>query len=266
MIFYKDITKRNFTIFTIIFAVAVIAHIVSALLVRNYLYYNTILLITLVVISFDIVLFTLITLKQSINKTNKLYNLLYDKCDPVLAIEEAKLYLDNVITKKNKIVINSFLAICYFRTSNYNEASIIYSDNSINKVKVSVNTKIMWYHNLIMILIKLYDEDNEKRIKDHFKYLSQMYPNKHKKCNEYLEAQDMFKKFMDKDYDGCKRYFELQLDLALSNYEKVIYNTNLAFIYDRLHIDNTNNIEYVLENGNTLNSVEEVKQLKGKVK
>lgn len=266
MIFYKSIIQKNLFIYTIVFTIFVLSHIIVSSIVRNFLYYNMILLVTLTLMSLITLILVPITLKSCINKTNNLYNILYNDCNPILAIKQADEYLNDIILNKHKIIIKSFLAICYFRSNNYNEASIIYQDGSINKSKVSTNTKIMWYHNVIMILIKLYDYENESKVVDHFNYLSRMYPNKAKKFFEYSESQKMYKKFIEKDFDECKRYYELQLDCALNNYEKVIYNANLVFIYKRLNIDFKQNLGYVLEHGNTLSIVEEVNQLIGEVR
>ncbi len=259
MIIYKDLLKKMLLLYTITVLVTTIIHISYILITKDSLYYNTVAMYTLGVFSVSLVIYAIIFYTMCLNKTRKMYSLLHDDCDPDKALDEVLIQLENVYTTKSVLALTIFKGTCYHRLGMYNDAIKTFMSFNIVKTKTSKNTKLVWLHNLIMSYMNTHQTKNYEEASKYLKQLRVKYTNKTNLIDDYLLSQENYKKLMNYDYINVEKYYNDQLSIAFTKCEKVIYNAHLAKINKSLNKEYQKNIDFVLENGNTLCIVDEFK-------
>ncbi|MFI3251969.1 MAG: hypothetical protein R3Y60_02385 [bacterium] len=263
MIFYKDLMKKVLFVCSIIIAVIVFAHIIITSIFRNYMYYGLILMYTLSLFSLLIIGSITFFCTVSIKRTTKLQNILYNDCDPQKAIELTIDYLGNVSTPKHILFLKTFLTACYFRAGRNEEAVELFYSDEVYKLDVKIEAKLLWYHNFIMSAIMKHDSKTVSFYQEYFKKMKITYPNKNNLINDYLNSQDMYNAFTNNEFYKVEKYFNDQLLTSKTKCEKVMYNYYLTKINKSSNKDYSKSMEFVINNGNTLFYVDEIKQLKG---
>lgn len=266
MIFYKDLMKKYLFIFSIILFLIVVMHILITSITRNYYNYSMVTMMTLSCISVSFFGCVIAFFVASAKKTNKLYNVLFEQCDPKRAIEETLLALDNIKSDKNKVTLNTFLLNCYFRDGDISSAKNLLNILVVYKMDVSANAKLRWYHNFVMIAIKTFDYDNIKNYQAYLEKMKNIYPRKTKLINDYIEAENMFQSYTNNEFIKVEKYYTDELLTAKTLCEKVIYNAFLAKIKVSTSTDASKQIDFVLNNGKELCYVKEIQELKERLK
>lgn len=262
MIIYKDLLTKVLLVCSIILFVVVASHILITTIHRNYMDYNTILMFTLGVLSVLTISALTFFCAKSVDKTNTFQNILYDECNALKAIDETYIQLDNVMTSKNIATLKLYLTTCYFSIGDYNEAMSMYKANDMYKSNVSIDIKMMWYHNYAMTAIKVYDTQTVEILREYFKKLQVLYPKKRNKLTNFLESQDRFQAFVNNDFSNIAKYYEQELSTAKTKLEKVIYNAYLTRINKSLNNNYIKNMEFVLNNSKDLIYTKDVQMIK----
>lgn len=258
MIHYKDVLKKVLFIFSISLFIIALVHIICTLTTKNFYYYNMIVIITLCFISLLIVIMIITYFILCLNKTNKIYNILYDEVNVSKAIDNTIENLDNVITNRNKVTLNLFLINCYYNIGNIKDAFMLLEKNEVFKLNIPVSYKIVWYHNFIMIAANSYEDELVKQFTEYLEKLKKIYPRKANVINSYLFIEKKFISFKNREYTDVEKYYIESLESAVSKFDKVLYNYILTVIKKGLNQDFNKNKEFVTRNGNDLTYVKEV--------
>lgn len=262
MIFYNDLIKKYVIASSVFIFLIVVTHITIASISRNYFYYGLIMMITLAFVSTAIIALLVAYFVQAAKKTNKLYNILYEECDPKRAIIETLKQLENVKSEKNKVTLNTFLVNCYYRNGDVREALNLLKKEIVYKMNVSANAKILWYHNFVMIAAKSFEYDHIKNFQTYLDQMKRIYPRKTALINEFLESENMFIAYCNNEYVKVEKYYNDELNNAKTKCEKVIYNMFLAKIKKSTNSNPVQHIDFVINNGFELCYVKEAKELK----
>lgn len=267
MILYKSILKEVLKYSCFVLSFIVVLHIVITLVVSNILYYSTITMITLCVLSLLIIASIAITILGSAKHTTKLYIKLEDKCDPIATLDDIDSYSIDSLTAKTIISLNIIKFTCYFRAGLFNDAKSLITGFRIEKETTKSNTIILWNHNKVMLGIATYGDDLEECRRE-FNELKNKYPQKSAIIDMYIEAQNKYYDLYNINLDNLDKYYLEALNESTRLIEKVSYNNNLAKIYYRQNKfdDAIKCAEFVVNNANTMYALEESKQILGKIR
>ncbi len=266
MIFYKDLIKKYLSLFSIILFGIVVAHMIITSISRNYYHYPMSVMLTLSFVSLSVFGCAIAFCIRSAKKTNKLFNILHEECDATRAIEEVLYNLENIKSDKNKVTLNTLLLNCYYRNGDMNSAKELLNNLVVYKMDVSVDAKLLWYHNYVMVAVKTFDYENIKKYQMYLEKMKGIYPRKTALINGYLQSETMFADYMNNDFVKVEKYYIDELNKANTLCEKVVYNSFIAKIKNSTSSNPKNEIEFVLNNGKNLCYVKEVKELKERMK
>ncbi len=267
MILYKSIVKEVLKYCSITLSVIVVLHIAITLIVSNALYYNTITMFTLCLISLLVIITLSCIILWSARHTNKLYIQLEEKCDPKGVLDELDKYFIDSLTNKTIISLNILKFTCYFRAGLYKEAKSLVESFRIEKETTKSNTIILWNHNKVMLCIASYDDYLEE-YRNEFNQLRNKYAAKSSIIDMYIAAQNKYCDLFNVNLDNLDKYYIEALNESTKLIEKVSYNNNLTKIYYRQnkYEEALKCAQFVVANANTMYALEESKQIIGKIK
>lgn len=262
MVIYNSILKKLLTIYSVVVSAVVLIHIIITSILSNQLYYETILMYTLGLLSICIISFIIILFILNSKRTNCLYKILLDECDPLKSSVLSQSYLIDCFNKKGKVIISNILGMSYYRLGEYEESKRIYKTFPNLISSAGVYNHILWNHNKIMNYIVTNDFEEVTKLQNNFIQLKAQYKSKVSFIDEYYISQEKYKSFVSYQYDGLADYYLNELNTTNSKTAKVSYSYILTKIYsvsDKQKSDKYK--KYVIKNGNTMFVVKQANDL-----